>query len=160
MKTYKYQIDISDLDRKEKEEFYDLMNSLQEVDYIIEGDNSCIVKTNKACKRKIEKETKRIKELIKLSKIEEEIKEIIENNDILYTKTEKITDSCSYIKVFAIENCELINITYKVARVLKEKLHPNGIRVCGIGFNREFELIYNLSLKLFEDGYYIRHRTI
>ena len=102
----------------------------------------------------------------KTEKIEaiEYLKKQIKKDDTLYTSVQKVSTSGMYrhIKVIGIENNSPLFLSWHIANALdypyKDKTNAVGINGCGMDMG--FHLIYNLSYKLFNDGYAIKQRWI
>ena len=95
--------------------------------------------------------------------IKQQLKRDLKNCDTLYTLVDHVSQSgmTRDIRVFMIKDNEILNISYKVAKVLKRRQGKNtGVRVQGCGMDMGFEIVYNLSYCLFKDGYKINQRWL
>jgi hypothetical protein len=95
--------------------------------------------------------------------IKQQLKRDLKNCDTLYTLVDHVSQSgmTRDIRVFMIKDNKPLNISYKVAKVLKRRQGKNtGVRVQGCGMDMGFEIVYNLSRCLFKDGYKINQRWL
>lgn len=85
----------------------------------------------------------------------------IEKAGILYTVLRHVSNSgmLRVIGVYYIKNNVPIHISHEVADCLgwTYDYKKGGIRVKGVGMDMGFHLIYELSAKLFKDGYKIKN---
>lgn len=75
--------------------------------------------------------------------------------DILYTKVEHVSQSgmTRDISVYWMKDNEPLDITYAVAQATKSKVKNGGVRIQGCGMDMGFALVYDLSYKLFPEGF-------
>lgn len=73
------------------------------------------------------------------------------------------------MKFFAVEDNEIINVTWRVATVLGDSVQSDGtIRVSGCGMDMGFHMVYNLARTLYRDfkmnggdsGYALKQRWL
>lgn len=99
---------------------------------------------------------------MKKEELIEKLKEILKENDTVYTILRHVSKSgmSRDISVIIIKDNSPLNITYHVSEILNLHIKNNGVRVYGVGMDMGFNLVYNLSYVLFKDGYKLRHKWI
>lgn len=66
-----------------------------------------------------------------------------------------------WLKLYTCVDNQIVNITWPTAVILEEKLEEDGtIKVKGVGTDVGFETVYNLSYKLYKDGYKLNHKWL
>lgn len=64
-------------------------------------------------------------------------------------------------KCLAVVNGEIVNIGYDVAKALAYRFDDDhNVVIRGGNMDMAFALTYNLSMKLYDDGYKLKHSTI
>lgn len=88
-----------------------------------------------------------------------------------YTQVKSVAKSgmSRKMKFFAVEDGEIINVTWRVATVLGDSVQSDGtIRVSGCGMDMGFHMVYNLARTLYRDfktnggdsGYALKQRWL
>lgn len=93
-------------------------------------------------------------------KIKQSLLELFEKNNHVYTVLYHVsrTGMSRRIKLYTIVDNKPIDITYRVAFILDRKFNDDGtITITGTGMDVGFEAVYNLSYKLYKDGYKLNH---
>ena len=94
----------------------------------------------------------------------EKLKEEIKEGDVLWTDLKHVSKSgmTRHIAVRHIKDNYPLNYTYIVAKALGSKVSDkyDGIMRKGCGMDMGFELIYNLSLILYGNGYASNQRWL
>lgn len=91
------------------------------------------------------------------------LKEHLTPGTTVYTVLDTVAKSgmSRTIKVFAVINGDISNITHDTAEVLGHKLNNRGsFRVQGAGMDMGFHTVYALSRELHGDGYAVKHRWL
>jgi|TARA_R100000482_G_scaffold119860_1_gene64720 hypothetical protein len=95
--------------------------------------------------------------------IKQQLKRDLKNCDTLYTLVNHVSQSGMPrdIRVFMIKNNKPLDISYKVAKVLKRRQGENtGVRVQGFNHLSAMGIVYDLSRCLFKDGYKINQQWL
>lgn len=91
----------------------------------------------------------------------EQLREMLPKGSKVYTVLEHVSSSRTtrYIKVLAVQNGEIQDISYLVRRVRGDKMHDKygGIKMSGGGMDMGFALVYSLSAALHDDGYALKN---
>jgi len=94
---------------------------------------------------------------------EEKLKELIEKADYkMYTILNYVNrmGTVRHITTYVIIQNEPIKCDWWVARVTGSPLKVDGVIVEGCGADMGYELVYNISLRLFGDGYKIKQKWL
>ena len=92
-----------------------------------------------------------------------ELKEMIKENETIYTILREVSRSGMRRKlsVLIVRDNRIENITYLVANALDYKLNEDGhLIIDGTGFDVGEYVVYQLSLKLFGNGYKLKHKWL
>jgi len=86
----------------------------------------------------------------------EDMRELLSPGDVVYTKVLHVSQSGMYrvIDLYVIRNNEPRRISWPVGRLLQgyDRRHE-GARASGCGMDMGFALVYDLSSRLFPDGF-------
>jgi len=99
-----------------------------------------------------------------IEKYEKELRELIEQaNYKIYQIVTHVSRSGMYrhIKNLIVIDNEIRCIDWYISKIIKHvKLHDDGIGISGCGMDMGFALTYELSQKLFGDGYKIQQKWL
>jgi len=88
----------------------------------------------------------------------------LKKGDTLYTNVKSVSRSgmSRQIAVYAIQDNKPFFISYYIAELLNYKMNNNNgaIKISGCGMDMAFAIVYELSKKLFNDGYALKQRSI
>ncbi len=93
----------------------------------------------------------------------ESLKRMIKENDVIYTILRQVNKNGTRKKlsILVIKDNNAYDITYLVAKATNFKVNENNyIVVDGYGFDAGNEVVYWLSLALFNDGYKLKHKWL
>ena len=92
------------------------------------------------------------------------LKKCFLRNKVVWTKIESVSKSgmSRIINAYTVKNNEIDRVSYYVAQLLDSTYDDKtgGIRMNGSGMDMEFALEYNLSRKLYGDGYKLKKRSM
>lgn len=92
------------------------------------------------------------------------LRQIVPAGSTVYTILRHVSQSgmSRSISLVAVANGEIERLDFYVARALDSRIDRkyNGIKVGGVGMDMGFDLVYTLSMRLYQDGYALSHRWI
>lgn len=95
---------------------------------------------------------------------ETRLKKYLARRKVVWTHVESVSKSGMgrIINAYIISNNEPIRVSYELAQLMDMRFDDKtgGIHISGTGMNMEFALVYNLSSKLYGDGYKVIQRSL
>jgi len=97
------------------------------------------------------------------------LNDILKPNDVVYTivtsfrkSARSVSGVSRTVAVLAVRDGGIVNISEPVAELLGRKMSTgkSGIVTNVVGMDCGLDIVYSLSLKLFGDGYQLKHRWL